>query len=86
MHIWIVKDGYDDIVDYFATAEGVYSYMEAEVNRWNDEYPLDIPDSVAYLFKKKLYNAFKNNNSYFEVGEREIMDWYLKAIRVEVKE
>lgn len=87
MYIWIVRDGFGEDIDYFTTAESAYSYMEAEVNRWNDEYPLDISDSLAYILKKRLYNEFKENSSCFEVGDlNTTMDWFLKAIRVEVKE
>ena len=93
MYIWIVKDGFGENLDYFATAEGAYSFMESEIDRWNDEYPLDIPDSLAFVFKKRLYNDFKENNSCFKAGDcfkvgeyGADMDWCLKAIRVEVKE
>lgn len=87
MYIWVVRDGFGEDIDYFTTAEGAYSYMESELNRWSIEYPLDIPDSLAYTFKKRLYNEFKENSSRFEVGDLDTtMDWFLKAIRVEVKE
>ena len=87
MYIWVVRNGFGDDVDYFTTAEGAYSYMASELSRWNDEYPLDVPDSLAYALQRRLDNGFKENSSCFEVGELgTTMDWYLKATRVEVKE
>lgn len=86
MYIWVVKDGYNEVVDYFTTAEGAYSYIESELNRWNIEYPNDVNDSLAYMLKRKLWNEFKEDSSCFDLGITGLEDWYLYARRVEVKE
>lgn len=85
MYIWIVRDGFGEDVDYFATAEGAYSYMDAELERWNYEYPNDVTDSMAYILRRKLWNEFKEDSNCFDAGITGSEDWFLKAIRVEVK-
>jgi len=85
MYIWVVKDGYNEVVDYFATAEGAYSYMESEIVRWNIEYPNDVTDSMAYMLRRKLWNEFKEDSNCFDTGIIRTDDWYLCARRVEVK-
>ena len=85
MYIWVVKDGYNETIDYFATAEGAYSYMEAELERWNCEYPNDITNLVAYILRRKLWNEFKEDSNCFNAGISGSEDWFLCARRVEVK-
>lgn len=86
MTVWIVKDFENEIVDMFKTKEGAYSYLSAELARWNDEFPTDFDDFTYGCCKEVLFHDYMEQKNVLRAGYRnDDRGFYLEAYECEVK-
>ena len=86
MTVWIVRNYEDELVDIFKTKEGAYSYLEAELERWNDEFPTDFDDFTYGCCKEILFNSYIDQRKILYAGLSNDDGFYLEAYEFEVKE
>ena len=86
MRIWIVRNYEDELVDIFKTREGAYSYLSAELVRWNDEFPTDFDDFTYDRCKEILFNGYIDQRKILYAGLPNDDGFYLEAYEFEVKE
>lgn len=87
MKIWIVKDYEEQIVDIFKTKEGAYAYLEAELERWNTEFPNNFNNFTYGCCKEVLFHDYVDQMRVLRAGlPNNDEGFYLKAIEFEAKE
>jgi hypothetical protein len=86
MTVWIVKDFENEIVDIFKTKEGAYSYLSAELARWNDEFPTDFDDFTYNYCKEALFHDYIDQKNVLRAGlPNDECGFYLEAYDFEIK-
>lgn len=86
MRVWIIKDFENEIVDIFKTKEGAYSYLQAELARWNDEFPTDFDDFTYGCCKEVLFHDYIDQKNVLRAGlPNDDRGFYLEAYDFEIK-